>query len=291
MACFCPLAVWSVAVFLCWSVMSNATPDLLPVLPRKSNCGPRTNRERNTKMVAMFRDGATHREIAEAFGLCLAAASRVIRMYGVSRLEGGKSVKAKVRREAEAISKRERFVREHGILPEDFPSAQVFKQAKKKYFQQRKSAGSRGVSWEISLGDWWCIWDASGHWADRGRGIGKYCMARHGDIGPYKAGNVSIQLATENSRDGIKKAHASMKRSGNWSGGVPIGSGRGWTYIKRAVRRPYQVMLGKKYVGAFATQQEAEAAYQREASVRFHECVHVARASHATPLNKLARRG
>ena len=59
----------------------------------------------------------------------------------------------------------------------------------------------RGIDFELTFDEWYDIWQQSGHWADRGRGHGKYCMSRVNDIGAYKVGNVFIQLSTKNSGD------------------------------------------------------------------------------------------
>lgn len=129
-----------------------------------------------------------------------------------------------------------------------------------RYLYQRQAAFKRGVGWEITFPEWLEIWIASGQWINRGSGIGKFCMARNGDIGPYKVGNVSIQLCTQNSRDGIKKAHEAINRKAK-GGAFNTGKGRGWTF--RAGRlNPYQVLVGKKYIGIFSTQQAAEEAYR-----------------------------
>jgi hypothetical protein len=86
------------------------------------------------------------------------------------------------------------------------------------YTHQRTSAGKRGVEWEISFPEWMAVWLESGRWELRGVGRGRYCMARHGDTGPYKVGNVSIQLATQNSRDGVYIAHRTLASKGRTSG-------------------------------------------------------------------------
>jgi len=72
-----------------------------------------------------------------------------------------------------------------------------------KYATQRTAANKRGIDWRLSFAEWLGIWEASGRLAQRGVGIGRYVMARHGDCGPYSVGNVSIQLAVANSRDGL----------------------------------------------------------------------------------------
>lgn len=132
-----------------------------------------------------------------------------------------------------------------------------------RYLHQRTTAGLRGIEWAISFPEWMRIWLNSGHWADRGVGVGRYCMARHGDTGPYSATNVSIQLCTENSRDGIRKARPAM----NANPSRRPGYGRGWTYRADAAK-PYQVMVSKKYIGSYLAQCEAERAYR--AAVAIH---------------------
>lgn len=129
-----------------------------------------------------------------------------------------------------------------------------------RYLNQRTTAFRRGINWEISFSEWLAVWIDSGKWEQRGIGRGTYCMARHGDIGPYRIDNVSIQLNEANSRDGIKIAHATVRRNGGHT--AHLGSGRGWTKSARNKKNPYQVTAGRKYVGSFPTQEAAEAAYK-----------------------------
>jgi hypothetical protein len=124
-----------------------------------------------------------------------------------------------------------------------------------KFTRQRVAAQRRGVAWELTFDEWYGIWQDSGKWDLRGVGHGHYCMARHGDVGPYSVGNVSIQLSAVNSRDGVRAAHKSLVAA-DWH----VGRGRGWTYVEGR-SKPYQVMVAKKYIGSFATQEQAEAAY------------------------------
>jgi hypothetical protein len=66
------------------------------------------------------------------------------------------------------------------------------------YNQQKHSATRRGIEFLLSFRQWFEIWQASGHWEERGRGRGKYCMARFGDCGPYAVDNVKIITNAEN---------------------------------------------------------------------------------------------
>lgn len=138
------------------------------------------------------------------------------------------------------------------------------------YLVQRQAAKKRDIDWLLTFEEWLAIWMASGSWENRGCGIGKFCMARHGDTGPYAAANVSIQSSQQNSFDGGfgGKAKGSRKQVRN------AGGGRGWTFT----RGRFQVMVGKTYVGTFASQGEAEASYQSACAV--HNASKVVASSH-----------
>lgn len=77
------------------------------------------------------------------------------------------------------------------------------------YTTQRYAANRRGIAWHLTFEQWLWVWKDSGLLGRRGRGKGRYCMARHGDIGPYSIGNVSISSCVENSRDGVATRHSS----------------------------------------------------------------------------------
>lgn len=70
-----------------------------------------------------------------------------------------------------------------------------------RYITHKHNAQRRKVPWEFTFETWWDMWEKSGKWELRGRGEGKYCMARKGDIGPYNPGNVEIKLSVDNSKE------------------------------------------------------------------------------------------
>jgi hypothetical protein len=74
-------------------------------------------------------------------------------------------------------------------------------QRRKRFGEQRRNARRRGIAWSLTFEEWWAVWDASGKWPQRGKRRGQFCMSRHGDQGPYAAGNVFIQERSENDRE------------------------------------------------------------------------------------------
>lgn len=76
--------------------------------------------------------------------------------------------------------------------------------ARRKYRQHSSNAARRGIEMRLTFDEWCQIWQESGHWDERGRNSGQYCMARFGDSGHYERGNVFIQRTNTNSSDATK---------------------------------------------------------------------------------------
>lgn len=93
---------------------------------------------------------------------------------------------------------------------------------RKAYTQHKSNAKSRGVEFLFAFEQWRDWWIATGKWEQRGRGCGKYCMRRHGDVGPYSIDNVFCGLNEENVRDGnvgkVDSAETRQKKSEALSG-------------------------------------------------------------------------
>jgi len=161
-------------------------------------------------MCDMYLKGHTLENIADKFLVSREKVRKIIRNYGVNKpakdnqhkkLAAEIAKKQALRRKEERIkhlwgltlAQYESIKKEFG--PSDDPTSPF-----RKYTYQRKNAKARKVEWEISFVDWWRVWQLSGKWALRGRGKG-YCMARFGDKGPYKVGNIEIIPCTQNTSD------------------------------------------------------------------------------------------
>lgn len=137
-----------------------------------------------------------------------------------------------------------------------------------KFHQQRLQAKHRGIEWMFTFEHWWDFWQKSGQWHLRGKGFGTYVMARRGDEGPYSASNCYICPFEENMADGRarRKPRVRVERPRTEPRTI-----RGWSYIKRATNRPYQVCVAGRYIGCYATQAEAEAAYANSKGLVTHD--------------------
>jgi hypothetical protein len=247
-------------------------------------------------MCELYRGGQTLQEIGAQFGITRERVRQIIVAAGVSRLQGGVHAQAKSRARQKLVAKKNKrdaralliygcdykTLKElnHGCLLRA-PSTPAWA-----YLDQRRNAEKRGIQWAITFPQWMEIWLASGHLYERGRGRDRYCMARCHDRGAYALGNVYITTIAQNVSDyqselkrrGVKcvdgwrrlpeSAHH-VSPTPHWSishkgapKGLGLGRGRGWTFNHKQTRRPYQVTCAGKYVGCFATQQQAELAYR-----------------------------
>lgn len=66
---------------------------------------------------------------------------------------------------------------------------------------KRRDKRGKRIKFKMTYAQWLWTWLQSGHLYERGSLDGQYCMSRKHDIGPYKVGNVFIQLTSQNSRD------------------------------------------------------------------------------------------
>jgi hypothetical protein len=78
------------------------------------------------------------------------------------------------------------------------------------FVKQKCMAKFREIEWLLTYEEWIDIWDKSGKWDQRGRGVGKYCMSRIGDTGPYSKDNVYINECVKNSGDKFRGTKQSL---------------------------------------------------------------------------------
>lgn len=233
---------------------------------------------REARMAAMYRRGVTMKKIGEQYGLSRERVRQILKLDGLTGKDGGQSVHRKAAaaicaeqpRRAE-LRLRERVLAKWGISVDVWREHNQANGLLRAFGQQRDSAKKRGIQWCLTFAQWLDFWRASGKLDLRGRGTGKYVMARDGGRGPYAIGNISAQLYEENCR----AARTNNPDSTRANGCGNLGRGRGWTFT----RGGYQVMVGPKYIGRFLTQGEAEAAY-RDACRNHRSIVYLSGGAH-----------
>lgn len=162
-------------------------------------------------MGALYKSGKTLREIAEIYGTSLDSVHASLKRIGISQQDGGRLILA-ANRKVQRLAQRESICQKRfGCSLEQYrPLRGRITHA---FSTQKSHAATRGVGWELTLLEWWDIWEKSGHWNDRGRTGDEYVMCRDGDEGSYAVGNVFIATQRENSYQRVNKneVHASRR--------------------------------------------------------------------------------
>lgn len=181
---------------------------------------PKRNFEREAVICRLYRDGKTLQEVGEVFGLTRERVRQILKRAGVDPKEGGRSIATRRRRAAHLVERRiERDARAQELYGCYHDEALALNDGKclsaiggnaKSYVDQKRNAAIRDIEFSMTFPEWMSIWGQSGHLAERGRGQGRYCMARFRDIGPYEVGNVYITKFAAN----VEDYQADLKRRG-----------------------------------------------------------------------------
>lgn len=134
------------------------------------------------------------------------------------------------------------------------------------YNLQGRHAVERGIAWEITFEEWLRVWKESGHLNLRGKGVGRYCMSRYGDAGPYAVGNVCIKLLSENSAEGHRNKPYLTRPNTIGRIGTGIAGGWGVRFSGGNRKKPWKTMFRSRLVGYFETEKEGRAAYVKAAT-------------------------
>lgn len=253
---------------------------------------------RSEVMASMYRAGKTLEQIGALYGLTRERVRQIISKYqGIAAQDGGQHVRAKARQERAAERKDAQYLAKYGCTFTDWQRmvrlGKEMRAAGKGKYQaptyafvtQRTNARVRGIDWNLTLLQWWTIWQESGKWDQRGRGHG-YMMCRFGDVGPYEAGNVYIATGVHNGSvqpNNIYRANhprhhevlaprPDMPPRHDVPGArrVYVGLPVGVTFHKASCRYQAQICANgaRRYLGSFKTVEEARDAYLAAIPVR-----------------------
>ena len=175
--------------------------------------------KRERHIIKAYKSGKTTAQIAPKYGVTRQRIQQILSRNGIGRDDGGVSVTARKREEKVLRNRDSRFRKRYGCSYDEIT------EIKEKfgihpfnaYRYQKHNADIRNIEWRLSFAEWWKIWEISGKWSKRGRGKGKYNMARHKDVGPYEISNVRILSVEENMAEYYlhhKEEHKSLQHAG-----------------------------------------------------------------------------
>lgn len=168
--------------------------------------------ERADAMEAMYRAGKTLAEIGDLYGVSRERVRQILSKYRhMSADDGGQSVRAKIEHERRRAHREAECYQKHGCSTAQLRGLRKIGKAMRgdgysvyqtpigAFRNQRNNAMGRGIPWDLTLWDWWRIWQQSGKWDQRGRAGDAYVMCRFKDEGGYTIGNVYIATLRHNS--------------------------------------------------------------------------------------------
>jgi hypothetical protein len=152
----------------------------------------------HSQIIQSFKDGATMPDIAASHGVTRQRIQQILKAHNLNRVDGGAYLKKMAMRTAKLEERNARYIDKLGCTYGQYRAIPV--PARLAYRYQQRNARARNIGWSFTVYTWWCIWQESGKWDERGRGFG-YCMARKNDVGIYSPENVYICTGSQNMRD------------------------------------------------------------------------------------------
>jgi hypothetical protein len=121
-----------------------------------------------------------------------------------------------------------------------------------KFHEHRHHAAARGIPFTMTFEQWWEVRQQSGHWHERGRGRGKYVMARFGDRGGYEVGNVKVCSWEENAverrppNNWLGRRHTAETKAKMSAARIGRPPRRGWKHASEVRAKIAAALRGRK---------------------------------------------
>lgn len=230
-------------------------------------------------LVEQHASGKTLQEIGAEYGVSRERVRQILASLGVSRMDGGGTIKCfkkigdkvdvarakAVRQEAYWRAIWDMSLDDYGAHVSEYGSSLVASSPMHKYVRQRGNARKRGIGWNFTFPEWWGVWQESGKWPERGLGKDLYVMARYGDGDvPYSVGTVYICTQSQNAKDSFIVSPAAIRFANNPK--RKLGSGIGYTIDKRCSLNPFLAQISGRSLGRYPTAELARAAYLNAAN-------------------------
>ena len=148
----------------------------------------------------LFTSGVQLSVIAAEAGVTHQRVAQILNGMGLSRSDGGCALVARQKRARREIERNLRCLQLWGITRTHY--WQIRRRYGRApflaYHNHRYNSRRRNIAFKFTFVQWWAMWEP--HWERRGRQGDRLelVMARHGDVGAYELGNVSITSHSNN---------------------------------------------------------------------------------------------
>ena len=176
--------------------------------------------ERQARCVELYREGKTLQEIGDVYGVSRERIRQILARVGVTSKDGGSYARSLTKKEAKEQRRQAnrdgRALLYYGcnynelLRLNDGVPVRIGQSKAGRFRNQKNCARNRNIRWMLTFPQWLSIWEESGKWSERGKGRDGYCMARVGDKGAYRVGNVYITTCADN----VVDYQAELKRRG-----------------------------------------------------------------------------
>lgn len=157
--------------------------------------------ERIRQMASLYGSGRTLDQIGKRYSLSRERIRQILTKHlGFNANSGGRHVRSEQQRARTELKRNQKCLIKWGCNWDQYCELRAMRKPTRAFASQKRNAGVRGIGWELTLGEWWSIWQQSNRWNDRGRGRG-FQMCRIGDQGPYSIDNVYIASGAVNIQD------------------------------------------------------------------------------------------
>ena len=152
--------------------------------------------ERSAQMAALYRQGMTLAEIGVQYRITRERVRQIITKYhGLRAMDGGAALTSALGRAARLNKIEARYQKRYGCSRAQYRDI-LRAGGTRAYSELQRNTKRDDIKLELTLWQWWTLWQQSGHWEHRGRGRG-YWMFRPRSDAPLSVDNVCIAPGDE----------------------------------------------------------------------------------------------
>jgi DNA-binding CsgD family transcriptional regulator len=152
--------------------------------------------QRTRDMAALYQSGQTLQEIGSQFGVTRERVRQLItKFHGLRAADGGQRVTATLARAARLNKIEARHQQKYGCSRAQYRMLKKTR-ATRAFTELNRNSHRDGYAVDLTLWQWWTLWQESGHWDDRGRGHG-YWLFRPRSDAPLSIDNYCIAPGSE----------------------------------------------------------------------------------------------